>query len=182
MKKQKIIIITGSRGSGKSTLANEFITLLKMKGIKIGGVITKSDIAERYEKKLFYTVVDILSNQEKKLITSEKPVDNSIQIGRFYMNQDVLLWANKKIAAAAKSCNAVLIDELGPAELQGLGYAGIAKELINRYKGLIIFVVRIEIVEQMITYLQCESQKILLIDVENRENHQLNIDKVIMDE
>ena len=183
MKKQKIIIITGNRGSGKTTLAYEYIDLLKRKDIKIGGVITKSDDTKRYENKFLYSVVDILTNEEKKLLTSVKSTEKSIKVGRFYMNLDALSWANEKITAASKICSALLIDELGPAELQGFGYARIAKELVNRYKGLIIFIVRIEILEQMRLFLHCSPETTIIVNAENsnKSNNQF-IYKVLMNE
>ena len=170
MEKQKIIIITGKKGSGKTTLAYEYIEVLKKKGVKIGGIITRSDDTKRYGKKLSYSVVDIVSNEERELLTSVKIFDKSMKVGRFYINQEGMSWAKKKIVAALEKCRAVMIDELGPAELQGFGYAGIAKELINGYKGLIIFIVRIELLEQMCLYLQCDPEITLVVDVENRNN------------
>ena len=183
MKNQEILIITGPRGSGKTTKAYEYIDFLKKKEIKIGGVITKSDDAKRYEKKHFYSVVDILTNEVKELLSSDNNYPKNIKVGRFSMNQEALIWATEKIASASKNCSAVLIDELGSAELHGLGYAGIAKELINRYKGLIILVVRIEILEQMRSYLHCDPETTIIVNVEksNKREDQF-IHKVLMNE
>ena len=183
MKNQEILIITGPKGSGKTTKAYEYIDILKKKEIKIGGVITKSDTAKRYEKKHFYSVVDILTNEVKELLSSDNNYPKNIKVGRFSMNQEALIWATEKIASASKNCSAVLIDELGSAELHGLGYAGIAKELINRYKGLIILVVRIEILEQMRSYLHCDPETTIIVNVEksNKREDQF-IHKVLMNE
>ncbi|NQT60437.1 MAG: hypothetical protein HQ557_15775 [Bacteroidetes bacterium] len=167
---QHVIIITGKKGSGKTTLAYEYIELLKKKDVKIGGVITRSDDTKRYEKKLFYSVVDIVSNEKRELLTSVKSSDKSIKVGRYYMNQEALSWAKQKITTASEECSAVLIDELGPAELQGFGYAGIAKKLINGYKGLIIFIIRVELIEQLCSYLHCNPNNTKIINVENNEN------------
>lgn len=183
MKNQKVIIITGNKGSGKTTLANEYIEYLKEKNIKIGGIITKSNATKRFEKKLYYSVVDILTNEEKKLLTINKISPKSIGIGRFSMDQEALDWAIEKIVSASKICTAIIIDELGPAELQGLGYSGIAKELVNSYKGLIILSVRIEILEQMRSYLHCDPETTIIVDVENNDKSKYKVlHKVQMDE
>jgi len=183
MEKQKIIIITGNKGSGKTTMAYKYIDSLKKRGVNIGGVITKSETTKRYEKKLSYSVVDIQTNVSKELLTSNRSSLNTIKVGRFSMNQEALIWATEKIESASKICSAVMIDELGPAELKGLGYSGIAKELINRYKGLIILVVRIEILEQVRSYFNCDPETTSIVDVENSNklNNQL-LNKVLMNE
>ena len=119
----------------------------------------------------------------KELLSSDNNYPKNIKVGRFSMNQEALIWATEKIASASKNCSAVLIDELGSAELHGLGYAGIAKELINRYKGLIILVVRIEILEQMRSYLHCDPETTIIVNVEksNKREDQF-IHKVLMNE
>ena len=182
MGKQRIIIITGKRGSGKTTLAHTYIESLRNQGKEIGGIVTGLDDTKRYEKKFSYSVVDIASTEEKVLVASVKFPRESMKAGRFYINLRVLSWAIEKIVAASRKCSAVMIDELGPVELQGGGYAGIAKELVNRYKGLIIFIVRIELLEQMCSYLQCDPDSTLVVNAENENSKNIRLSKGLVNE
>lgn len=175
MERQRIIVITGKKGSGKTTFAWECVSMLKKQGISAGGIVTNPDTTERYGEKMFYSAVDILTGEERKLLSTEKPFGSTLKAGRFFMDQEVLSWAAEVISTASKDCMALFIDELGPMELDGFGYAGIAKKLINRYKGLIIFIIRIEIVEQLCSYLHCDAKNTLFINVENKKDYNIQL-------
>jgi nucleoside-triphosphatase THEP1 len=48
-----------------------------------------------------------------------------------------------------RHCNIVFIDEIGPLELEGAGWASPLREMLNNYKGIIVLIVRKELVRQI---------------------------------
>ncbi len=178
---KKIYIISGERGSGKTTLAEKFIAVLHRNSVQVGGIITRSAPTERYGMKDAYAAVDILTGEQHPLLsavstgrlsggseTTEPGAgsDGSKSIGRFNLNMETFSWAASRIEEAITACEALIIDELGPLEVQKEGYYHVAKKVVSRYKGLILFIVRSGLVAQIIKISGCDPQKIVQFDAE----------------
>jgi nucleoside-triphosphatase THEP1 len=169
MNSNKFFIISGDRGSGKTTLAEKFISILQQNGIKVGGIITRSAPTERYAMKDAYDAVDILTGEQYPLLTTEAGAERTKSFGRFILHADTFSWAASRIEEAIDTCGALIIDELGPLEVKREGYYHIAKKVVSRYKGLILFIVRSGLVDQITKISGCDPQKIVQFNAETGE-------------
>jgi nucleoside-triphosphatase THEP1 len=169
MNSNKFFIISGDRGSGKTTLAEKFISILQQNGIKVGGIITRSAPTERYGMKDAYDAVDILTGEQYPLLTAAAGAERTKSFGRFILHADTFSWAASRIEDAIDTCGALIIDELGPLEVKREGYYHIAKKVVSRYKGLIMFVVRSGLVDPITKISECDPQKIVQFNAETDE-------------
>ena len=130
-------ILSGSVHSGKTT---RLIKWLKDKN-NVQGIISPIIDGKRY-------LVNINSDEKRKLeIDSGSSQKNVIIIGNYIFDQSVFDWACKIILDAIKTNpDWLIIDEVGPLELQG---DGLAKAVIKVFSGKdyllktnVVFVVR----------------------------------------
>ena len=107
-------LITGPPGIGKSTVVSRVIYLLRMKGLGVGGCLTK----ERREgrQRVGFTIVDLMSGREAVLAASEKVLGP--RVGRYRVNIAGLVDIGARaLEAAAAASDVIVIDEVGPMEL-----------------------------------------------------------------
>ena len=130
-------ILSGSVHSGKTT---RLIKWLKDKN-NVQGIISPIIDGKRY-------LVNIQSEEKRNLeINSGSSQKNVIIIGNYIFDQSVFDWACKIILDAIKTNpDWLIIDEVGPLELQG---DGLAKAVIKVFSGKdyllktnVVFVVR----------------------------------------
>ena len=130
-------ILSGSVHSGKTT---RLIKWLKDKN-NVQGIISPIVNGERY-------LVNINSDEKRKLeIDSGSSQENVIKVGKYIFDKSVFEWACEIILAAIKSNpDWLIIDEVGPLELQGEGLAKavnkVFSENVSLLKTNVIMVVR----------------------------------------
>jgi nucleoside-triphosphatase THEP1 len=132
-----IFIHCGSVHSGKTT---RLIKWLKDKN-NVQGIISPIIAGKRY-------LVNINSDEKRKLeIDSGSSQENVTKIGNYIFDKSVFEWACKIILDAVKSNpDWLIIDEVGPLELQGEGLAKavnkVFSENVSLLKTNVIMVVR----------------------------------------
>jgi nucleoside-triphosphatase len=110
------IFITGMPGVGKTTVVQKVIALLEEKGLKVGGIscpeIRVNNIRVGFE------IIDLLTGNRGTL--SHKDQDTGPRVGKYRVNlQDLSNIGVKGLDGAIKEADYVVIDEIGPMELQG---------------------------------------------------------------
>ena len=134
---QSIFILSGSVHSGKTT---RLIKWLKDKN-NVQGIISPIINGKRY-------LVNIQSDEKRKLeIESFSSQENVIKVGKYIFDKSVFEWACEIILDAIKSNpDWLIIDEVGPLELQGEGLAKavnkVFSENVSLLKTNVIMVVR----------------------------------------
>jgi len=134
---QSIFILSGSVHSGKTT---RLIKWLKDKN-NVQGIISPIIDGKRY-------LVNISSAEKRKLeIESFSSQENVIKVGKYIFDKSVFEWACEIILDAIKSNPEwLIIDEVGPLELQGEGLAKavnkVFSENVSLLKTNVIMVVR----------------------------------------
>ena len=141
---EDIIIITGKINSGKSSRARTFANGLLKKGNSAGGVVTVP--FWRGEKKSYY-IFDLMTG-ESRLFASEEPVVPSIRYKRFYFSAYAFPFA-EEAAERASGADFLFIDEPGPLELEGRGFASLIDRTIRDFSGTLVLVVRENITEEI---------------------------------
>lgn len=158
----RIIIISGERGVGKSTVCHKTVTLAQSAGYICGGIITlhrPSDVLE---------VLDVRSGFARQL-TLEPGVSPAVIQGRFRFDPRVLLWGDD-VLARATPCDLLVVDELGPLELeQGWGWQQALTVLHKADFALAFVVVRPELVIQAQLKLPESAMAVLMVTAENRD-------------
>ena len=119
---QSIFILSGSVHSGKTT---RLIKWLKDKN-NVQGIISPIINGKRY-------LVNIQSDEKRILeIDSGSSQENIIKVGTYIFDKSVFEWACKIILDAVKTNpDWLIIDEVGPLELQGEGLAKAAKKVLS---------------------------------------------------
>lgn len=113
--------MTGAINSGKTSLLRATVTLLREKGFQPGGFLSEGIFTEH--KKTGYQLL-ALPTAEQHLLCSTSHQNDWQQIGKFFFNPDALALGNSLLQPAqAGDFNPLFIDEAGPLELNGGGWA-----------------------------------------------------------
>ncbi|MCK9212846.1 MAG: nucleoside-triphosphatase [Ignavibacteriaceae bacterium] len=138
-----IFIYSGEKGVGKSTyLQDTFLQKPNVCGIlqpRINGV--------KY-------LVDIVSGEKRRLeLDNQADDENVITIGNYIFSQETFLWGKQKLSEAILTTNKLLIiDEIGPLELNGSGLEPVLSEIIFQEITLekkLLLVVRPKLIEEV---------------------------------
>lgn len=169
---KKILIITGSRGCGKTTMLISLIDKRKKQGVRVGGIVTKSEQRSRYELKERYYAVDLLHQESRLLLATDPDELSSVpkRAGRFYTDPSAFMWAAERIEQAMAESEILVIDELGPLEVSGGGYLSVAKKIVKRYKGQVVFVIRLSLVDILVELLEIDRNDLEIKSAEDAMN------------
>lgn len=158
-----VILLTGERGIGKSTVCRETVALAQGEGYACGGILTLAHGDVRH-------VMDVSSGDMRRL-TLEAGAAEGVGQGRFRFDPRVLSWGDKALARATP-CDLLVIDEIGPLELErGGGWVKALDVLRGGDFALAVVVVRPELVIQAQQQLPQCATVVLAVTRENR--HQL---------
>ena len=138
-----IFVLTGPIGSGKTTRLQEWI-----KGKKdIGGVLMPVENGIR-------SVYSINTGESYPVeLTGQVPEDKVIRIGKYRFSKEIFEWGNSEILKAFEINGTVVIDEVGPLELNRKGFYSVLNRIFSDAGSLgskkIIIVVRKGLVEEV---------------------------------
>jgi nucleoside-triphosphatase len=146
----KIYILRGTIGSGKTTYLMNYC-----RQKNVGGVLSPVIDSRRY----FLNI----ENKEKKLMEASKEETESLTIGRYKFSAKAFEWANKiLIDGMNKNYETIIIDEIGPLELQGKGFAETLKFFLSRngIKPDLLLVVRENLVKDVLNYFKIKKEDV----------------------
>jgi len=147
----KIYILKGAVGSGKTTYLVNYC-----KGKKaIGGILSPVINGKRH-------FLNIRSN-EIKLMESFEVETETLNIGRYKFSAKAFEWANKiLIDCTNKNYETIIIDEIGPLELQGKGFAETLKFLLSHHetKSDLLLVVRENLANDVLDYFGIKKENV----------------------
>ena len=112
-------IVSGSSGAGKTIFCAELIAQAKNASLSVGGILCPA-VYEGGEK-VDIDQIDIRTGERRRLGTRSGGTGETT-VGCWQMDESVLAWGNA-ILASLKDEDLIVIDELGPLELEeGCGY------------------------------------------------------------
>ncbi|NUM33921.1 MAG: DUF2478 domain-containing protein [Candidatus Brocadiae bacterium] len=127
MEKQVFCLI-GASGTGKTTQAWNLANQIVQNGYLVGGILAPGTFCE--EKRFSFDIVDFMT-QEKRFL-AKKGMPSSITIGPFGFSQDGFSFGYNAIQKAiSQRVDLLILDEIGPLELQNKGWFSSLKDALN---------------------------------------------------
>ncbi|MEA3340369.1 MAG: nucleoside-triphosphatase [Chloroflexota bacterium] len=158
----RIIILSGERGAGKSTVCRKTVALAQAQGYTCGGLITLRCPGDDLD------VLDTRAGSTRRLTLGPDDSPAVIQ-GRFRFNPGTLAWGNN-VLARATPCDLLVVDELGPLEIeQGWGWQQALTALRKAEFTLALVVVRPGLVMQVQLKLPESALAVLTVTDQNRD-------------
>jgi nucleoside-triphosphatase len=155
-----ILLLTGRRGVGKTTVCRQVVARAQAAGYACGGVLTVAGDEPGQR-----SVVDLRTGDTRPLTTPA----GGVRQGRYRFDPRVLSWASEALARALP-CDLLVVDELGPLEIEReQGWAGALDRLHEGRFRLAIVVVRPELLARVQALLGSLSPSTLTVRPRNRD-------------
>ena len=143
-----IFIITGETGSGKTTFLLNLIDELHCKALSIAGFAALSVPQDGPSGS--FNILDLVSGKILPL-ASRRFTRGWEKFGKFYFNPDgILMGKNILEDPLIMNHDLVVVDEIGPFELEGKIWAESLTRLLARRSCSVLLVVREHLVEKVI--------------------------------
>ena len=140
----QIVLVTGAVGAGKTTYCRSQIDAARRSGQDVAGVLSPA----RFEHavKVGIDVQDLRSGETRRLAHLRAAFEEAdaadIVTQRWRFDQAALGWADEALATATP-CDLLVVDELGPLELeQGRGWVAGLNAVTTRSFDVALVVVR----------------------------------------
>ncbi len=155
-----IVILTGARDAGKSTVCRKTVALAQAAGYTCGGLLTLKHAGG---------TLDVLHLQsgERRRLTMDRRTPSTVIQGRFLFDTETIAWGNE-VLQRAQDCQLLVVDELGPLEIERGGGWQAALDLLREGAfTLALVVVRPELLAQ--AQRRFQPQTTLIVDENNRD-------------
>jgi len=140
-----LVLLIGKRQSGKTSACRRLAGLASNRGLTACGIIAPA--VYESQQCVGYDVVDLATGRSTRLATTDGP--GVEQVGRFYFTSDGLALGKSALECALElSDRFVIVDEVGPLELAGGGWAGHVDRLACR-QNLTVLTVRPSLARQV---------------------------------
>ncbi|MCF8367547.1 MAG: nucleoside-triphosphatase [Bacteroidales bacterium] len=146
--KPLIYIVTGEQGSGKTTFLKEVILELKKEKIRIGGIV-----AEGYWKNNQRDRFELVnqSNGARIVYCQRTPNEGWENIRSFFINPLGQSFGEEALNPKnIRDIDLLVMDEIGPFELQGKAWAGMITLLLEEVNIPMVWVVRESLVSEVL--------------------------------
>ena len=116
---KKNFLITGRPGSGKTSIVERAISILRERGLKVGGLYCP-EIREGGIR-LGFKMVDLMTGEER--ILAHVNQKEGPQVSKYRVNvANVDAMSERSIGRALREADFVVIDEIAPMELHSEGF------------------------------------------------------------
>ncbi|MDY0212143.1 MAG: nucleoside-triphosphatase [Desulfuromonadaceae bacterium] len=145
-----VFILTGGRGSGKTAALQMLSSEITRKNLRVCGILARG--LWHHGQRSGFDIVDINTGVQTPLCRRDIPA-TGVQSGSFQFHAAGLA-AGKTILqrAATARADVVIIDEVGPLELRGEGWAKELEELLKKQPCPLVLSVRPSLVETVARY------------------------------
>lgn len=158
----KVFIISGKQGGGKTTFLQKVLNGLRDQNIRAGGIVAegywKNNVRDRFE------LIDLKTNRRIDFCQRESNPGWE-KVRHFYINPFGQSFGEKALHPDNLSeMDIVVIDEVGPFEVEGKGWATAIEDLLNNSELPMIWVVRESIVFEVLEKWGTEAVELFHID------------------
>lgn len=157
MPDKKIYILTGSIQSGKTTRLLQWSVEKK----NVFGILTP--VVEG--KKVFMDA----HTKEHFAMEAEPGEEEILSVGRFAFSKKAFEKAIDILNQSVKAKKGwLIIDEIGPLELEGKGFFETVKQILSNQNSLnLLFIIREHLVEKAIDFFKLERNKIVIVKTDS---------------
>ena len=143
-----IFVISGGVGEGKTTCAKNIIQSLQTRGLRCKGFLSVGTEANNVRSG--FILVDI-NTSESIILCKTTYQEGWSQTGRYFFNPEALEFGNKILDPKnLQETDLVVIDEIGPMELNNQGWAESIRALCQSLPTPQLWMVRENLVKQVI--------------------------------
>ncbi len=162
MKLSIVYIITGEQGAGKTSFLIALVQLLKKNNITVGGLLAEGTWDTN--KRSGFHLLDI-STGHRLPLASVVQRKKWIPLGKFFFNPESISYGNTLLTGdEIQNKTTIVLDEIGPFDLQGELWATGLNKLRNSYSGILILSVRKKLVTQIIRHWDLSNVQIIDIN------------------
>lgn len=158
-----VVVLTGERLSGKTTLAAAAVERLHASGLTVGGVLAPGTL--RDGKRFSFDLVD-LASRETVPYGSREQREGWLEESCFWVNPDAV--ARGRVALSRGGLDVVVVDEVGPWELGGSGWARELDTLVEG-GGRLLLVVRHRCLEGVLARWRLDGARVLEVSESRAE-------------
>jgi len=166
--KPLVVVISGGKHCGKTSFAEHLIEDFKSKNWPVSGILAPSTIENSVRASIY--VKNIKTNETKLLASRTKSIsDCKCVYGGFTFSQSALNFAETSLLDYTQG-NIVFIDEVGPLELSGLGYANAFNALLSANISALFVVIRKPLVKKFLEEFNVDNYQIIDINANSLTN------------
>ncbi|MDA3865768.1 MAG: hypothetical protein PF489_03340 [Salinivirgaceae bacterium] len=167
-KTPNIYIVTGDVHQGKTSFVRKVVEKLCANNMEVGGFLSLGEISHGQRSGF---VLRTLANAKDVELCSDEPHDDWQQFRRFYFNPDAIALGNEILKQEAqKQIPVVVVDEIGPMELNGFGWFPGISALQTHFSGTQIWVVRNTLVDEVKHFFRAQHSHIIDITKHNPQD------------
>ena len=140
------VIVTGATGSGKTTLVQAAVERLRARGARVAGILAPGHLADG--RRTGFDIVNLATGERKPLAREGEGVaGRHPRWSRFAFSPEGLALGQVALGEDARGADVVVVDEVGPYELSGGGWADALDALAGATSGAMLLVVREAVVD-----------------------------------
>jgi nucleoside-triphosphatase THEP1 len=140
------VVITGATGTGKTTLTLAVIDRLRSRGVRVAGILAPGILTGG--RRTGFDVVNLTTGERVPLAREQGNVGGPhARWSRFAFSPEGLALGRRALTGDACGADVVVVDEVGPFELSGGGWAQPLDALAHEYGGALLLVVRESVVD-----------------------------------
>ncbi len=162
-----LFLLAAPSGAGKTTALRRSVLRARPRALRPGGVLTVPQPHGQPPHPSALWLEDVATGQRRLLAHVAAPAEASVGIWRFL--EATLAWGNAVLAAAADA-DLLVIDEIGPLELEtGRGLTAAFPALCSGKARTAVVAVRPRLAERLAAALAPCQPKIIRLTPENRD-------------
>jgi len=139
-------IVTGWRGSGKTTFCRALLQTARLSGWDAAGLLSPAVFRGGIKNSIL--AEDIRSGEKRLLAAAHPQTETDLALGEWFFDRNTLEWGNQMLQSSVP-CDLLVIDELGPLELNlSLGWVSALEVIRTAQFRLALVVIRPELLEQ----------------------------------
>lgn len=144
---KKIFIVTGDRAAGKTSLLAALAEEFRRLQHGVGGIL--SPVVRKDSMRIGYDVMNIQTGERVPLCRNE-PNGAGIKIGEWIFRDDGIRFGHASLDPSSLiACDLVIVDEVGPLELENKVWATSLDRLLGSFPCPIILAVREYLIERV---------------------------------
>ena len=132
-----ILVVTGEPRIGKTTAVMRVAQILKEKGLKVGGIVSREITSNNI--RTGFEFIDLSTNKKAVLASTS---GKGPRIGKYFVDMEGCRLAVNVLIVAIKDSDVIICDELGPMEFKSKEFVDCVKSILNLDKPVIVVVHR----------------------------------------